>query len=195
MSTSQMNLEELITSAKSNKYAKRLTYISISGIAVCGASMLIGTYLEPTGIFKVLCAIGTVLSLFSIVIAFIRWGSDCSDEIVASKFKDMNIGQLKDLYKTYGLAPTTDKRLDEKILIEQIMIDMAMHFKNQGSFVEPFTDVEAKGLKHKSLSVYSFIAMAVNPSIDDRIKRYILDTFLSANFLDDVKLDSIKFRK
>lgn len=157
--------------------------------------MLIGTYIEPTGVFKVLCAIGTVLSLFAIVIAFIKWGSYCSDEIVASKFKDMNIGQLKDLYKSYGLAPTTHKRLDEKILIEQIMIDIAMHFRNQGSFVEPFADVETKRLKHKSISVYSFIAMAENLSVDDRVNKYILDTFLSANFLDDVKLESIRFRK
>ena len=66
----------------------------------------------------------------------------------------------------------------------------------QGDFIEPMKDYEVKGIKKRSTAkVYSFMAMAEDLKLDDRVNQYILDTFFSTNFLDSVKLDSIKFRQ
>lgn len=188
-----MNLEELFTSAKNKRYTKRLIYISILGIAMFGSFMFIDKYLEPTGNFKVLCVVGAIISLLVMLVGYVKWGVYSSNEIFVSKFKDKNIGQLKDLYKTYSSAPVSSKVLEEKIFLEQIMVDIALNFRNLGAFVEPFTDVEAKGLKHNSDSIYSFIAMTENVSIEDRLKVYILDNFFTIDYFDDVELESIKF--
>lgn len=197
MSVSLMNLEEIISSAKNKTYTKKITCVSVLGLAVCAFSLILTANLDVPLFFKTIIAILTVLGLVSIVWAFAKWGEKCSLEQFALKNKipNMTIGELKKFYKTYGTAPRSAKRVDEKILMEQIMIDIALHFKNQGAFIEPLKDFIEKGLKHKTSNVYTFVAMTEHPKLDDRVNIYILDTFFSTNFLDDVLLESIKFKE
>lgn len=196
MSVSLMNLEEIISSAKNKTYTKKIACVCALSLVVCMSVIAIAQKFEVAPALQALMAIVVCSSLLGVFIAFTKWGDQCGFEQFASKNKipQMTVGQFKKLYKTYGGAPVSHKRLNEKILMEQIMVDIALHFKNQGTFVEPLTDFVEKGIKHKTTNVYSFVAMAESVSLDDRVNVYILDTFFSADFLDEVPLKSIKFK-
>ena len=195
MSTTRMNLEEIIASAKNRTYTKRLFLVVVLFLIIVTPMFLAKNVESISTPFQVLLGCTFALLMISVVACFIKWGDYIGEENLGRKIKDLNVGQLKEFYNTYGLAPLTHKTLDEKILIERIMIDITYHFKNQGDFYELMKDYEVKALKNRSIiKVYSFIAMAEDVRLEDRVNQYILDTFFSTNFLDEVKLDSIKFR-
>lgn len=200
MSTSRMNLEEIITSAKYRTYTKRLCGVVLLFLIIFLIFAIPMFFAKDYGSeskpLQVFLGFTFVLVIVAVTGCFIKWGDYIAEENLGRKIKDLNIGQLKEFYNSYGLAPLSHKKLDEKILIEQIMIDITYHFKNQGDFIEPMKDYEVKGIKKRSTAkVYSFMAMAEDIKLDDRVNQYILDTFFSTNFLDNVKLDSIKFRQ
>lgn len=194
MSTSRMNLEEIITSAKYRTNTKKLVSVCVIALVVCSLAVIITAKYELSLLLKTILATFTMLSLVSIHGAFSRWGEKSIHEhfVLKNKILDMTVSELKKFYKTYGGAPISAKRVDEKILLEEIMIDISMNYMNQGEFIEPFQNLIEKGFKHKTRNVYTFIAMTTNPSSEDRVKVYILDIFLSAKFIDNVKIGSIE---
>jgi len=193
MPTARMNLDEIITSAKNRTYTKRLSVVVILFLIIVSPLFFTNGYGSVSPTLKVFFGLTFSALMVAVAGCFIKWGDYITEERLGRKIKDMSIGELKSFYKSYGITPSSEKRVDEKITIEQIMIDLALHFRNQGDFAEPLKSYETKGINHKSDNQYSFVAKKEEISLDEKVNKYILDTFFSTQFLDDVRLDSIKF--